>query len=150
MPRSQSPSLPPLEAFLRRWAFCGKPRPLDGFLAPQMAGGAIRCDKPTASVGSGGCCKYKMFVSEVINKPLSPGQARIKSLNDQAKRLRDQAKQARAQQKVRKAQADLARARQLAIPSVAAEGCATGKQFQTVPRGSKVRAVFFDTKSVVD
>jgi hypothetical protein len=61
-----------------------------------------------------------MFVSEVINKPLSPEQARIKSLNDQAKRLRNQAKQARAQQKVRKAQADLARARQPSIPSAAA------------------------------
>jgi len=58
-----------------------------------------------------------MFIKEVIRKPPSPEQARINTLNDQAKRLRDQAKQARAQQKIRKAQADLARVRAPVPPS---------------------------------
>jgi hypothetical protein len=58
-----------------------------------------------------------MLITEVIKKPPSPEQARIKSLNDQAKRLRDQAKQERARQKVRKAQADLSKARAASAPS---------------------------------
>jgi hypothetical protein len=61
--------------------------------------------------------KYSMVIKEVIKKPLSPAQARVKALNDQAKRLRDQAKQAKAQQRLRKAQADLARANAPIPPS---------------------------------
>jgi len=60
-----------------------------------------------------------MFIKEVVRKPPTPEQARINTLNDQAKRLQDQAKQARAQQKIRRAQADLARARTSPLPSQA-------------------------------
>jgi len=60
-----------------------------------------------------------MSVNEVINKPLSPMQAGVKALNDQAKRLRDQARQTKAQQNVRKAQADLARANAPRPPAAA-------------------------------
>ena len=59
-----------------------------------------------------------MWICE-ITKPLTPAEARINALDDQARRLRDQAKQARAQKRVRKAQADLARAQAPSPPSLA-------------------------------
>lgn len=44
------------------------------------------------------------------NKPLTPQQLQVKSLQDQSKRLKDRAKQVKAQQGVQKAQAKLQRA----------------------------------------
>jgi hypothetical protein len=44
------------------------------------------------------------------NKPLTPQQLQVKSLQDQSKRLKDRAKQVKAQQSVQKAQAKLQRA----------------------------------------
>ena len=45
-----------------------------------------------------------MKVIEVTSKPLTPEQARIKSLQAQAKRARDAVKAERARQQMRKAQ----------------------------------------------
>ena len=46
------------------------------------------------------------------NKPLSPQQLQVKSLNDQSKKLKDQAKQVKARHSVQSAQAKLAKANQ--------------------------------------
>ncbi len=50
-----------------------------------------------------------MRVLEITNKPLTPEQARIKSLQNQAKRARDAVKAERARQQIRKAQNQLAK-----------------------------------------
>lgn len=49
-----------------------------------------------------------MKVCEVVKGPLTPEQARIKSLQDQAKRAREALKAERARQKIKKAQNQLA------------------------------------------
>lgn len=49
-----------------------------------------------------------MKVYEVTKTPLTPEQARIKSLQDQAKRAREAVKAERARQQMRKAQSQLA------------------------------------------
>ena len=49
-----------------------------------------------------------MKVIEVTNKPLTPEQARIKSLQDQARRAREAVKAERARQKIRQGQKQLA------------------------------------------
>jgi hypothetical protein len=49
-----------------------------------------------------------MKVIEVTNKPLTPEQARIKSLQAQAKRARDAVKAERARQKIKQGQYQLA------------------------------------------
>jgi hypothetical protein len=49
-----------------------------------------------------------MKVCEVTSRPLTPEQARIKSLQDQAKRAREAVKSERARQQMRKAQNQLA------------------------------------------
>ena len=49
-----------------------------------------------------------MKIIEVTSKPLTPDQARIKSLQDQAKRAREAVKAERARQQIRKAQNQLA------------------------------------------
>ena len=49
-----------------------------------------------------------MKIIEVTSKPLTPEQARIKSLQDQAKRAREAVKAERARQQIRKAQNQLA------------------------------------------
>lgn len=48
-----------------------------------------------------------MRIIEVTSKPLTPEQARIKSLQAQAKRARDAVKAERARQQIRKAQNQL-------------------------------------------
>ncbi len=48
-----------------------------------------------------------MKVCEVTKGPLTPEQARIKSLQDQAKRAREAVKAERARQQIRKAQNQL-------------------------------------------
>jgi hypothetical protein len=50
-----------------------------------------------------------MKVCEVTSGPLTPEQARIKSLQDQARRAREAVKAERARQKIKKAQSQLAR-----------------------------------------
>ena len=50
-----------------------------------------------------------MKVCEVTKGPLTPEQARIKSLQDQAKRAGEAVKAERARQKIKKAQSQLAR-----------------------------------------
>ena len=49
-----------------------------------------------------------MKIIEVTSKPLTPEQARIKSLQDQAKRAREAVKAERARQKIRQGQNQLA------------------------------------------
>lgn len=49
-----------------------------------------------------------MKVIEVTNKPLTPEQARIKSLQAQAKRAREAVKAERARQKIQQGQKQLA------------------------------------------
>ncbi len=49
-----------------------------------------------------------MKIIEVTSKPPTPEQARIKSLQDQAKRAREAVKAERARQKIKKAQSQLA------------------------------------------
>jgi acetyl-CoA carboxylase beta subunit len=49
------------------------------------------------------------------NKPLSPQQLQVKSLNDQSKKLKDQAKKVKARQSVQSAQAKLAKANQTVV-----------------------------------
>lgn len=48
------------------------------------------------------------------NKPLTPQQLQVKSLQDQSKRLKDRAKQVKAQQSVQKAQTKLQKVNKLA------------------------------------
>ena len=50
-----------------------------------------------------------MKIKEVTTKPLTPQQARIRSLQDQAKRARDAVKAERARQQMKKAQRNLAK-----------------------------------------
>ena len=50
-----------------------------------------------------------MKVYEVTNKPMTPEQARIKSLQDQAKRAREAVKAERARQKIKAGQKALAK-----------------------------------------
>ncbi len=50
-----------------------------------------------------------MKIIEVTSKPLTPEQARIKSLQDQAKRAKDAVKVERARQQIKKGQNQLAR-----------------------------------------
>lgn len=50
-----------------------------------------------------------MKIKEVTTKPLTPQQARIKSLQDQAKRARDAVKAERARQKIRQGQNQLSK-----------------------------------------
>jgi hypothetical protein len=50
-----------------------------------------------------------MRVFEITNKPPTPEQARIKSLQNQAKRASDAVKAERARQQIRKAQNQLAK-----------------------------------------
>ncbi len=50
-----------------------------------------------------------MKVCEVTKGPLTPEKARIKSLQDQAKRAREAVEVERARQKIKKAQSQLAR-----------------------------------------
>lgn len=52
-----------------------------------------------------------MKVFEVTKGPLTPEQARIKSLQDQAKRAREAVKSERARQKIKKAQNQLSHLR---------------------------------------
>lgn len=49
-----------------------------------------------------------MKIKEVTAKPLTPEQARIKSLQDQAKRAREAVKAERARQKIQQGQNQLA------------------------------------------
>jgi len=49
-----------------------------------------------------------MKIKEVTNKSLTPQQARIKSLQDQAKRARDAVKAEKARQKILQGQKQLA------------------------------------------
>ena len=49
-----------------------------------------------------------MKIIEVTSKPLTPEQARIKSLQDLAKRAREAVKAERARQKIRQGQQQLA------------------------------------------
>ncbi len=50
-----------------------------------------------------------MRVFEITSKPPTPEQARIKSLQNQAKRARDAVKAERARQQIRNAQTQLAK-----------------------------------------
>jgi hypothetical protein len=50
-----------------------------------------------------------MKVTELISKPLTPEQARIKSLQDQAKRAREAVKTEKARQKIKQGQSQLAK-----------------------------------------
>lgn len=50
-----------------------------------------------------------MKIIEVTSKPLTPEQARIKSLQDQARRAREAVKAERARQQIKKGQNQLAR-----------------------------------------
>ncbi len=50
-----------------------------------------------------------MKIIEVTSKPLTPEQARIKSLQDQARRAREAVKAERARQKIKLGQSQLAR-----------------------------------------
>lgn len=88
---------------------------------------AIQCDTPMgARYALSKCYGHKnvMSVQQVVNKtvlsdaktfgadnkPLTPQQLQVKSLQDQSKQLKDRAKQVKAQQSVQKAQATLQRA----------------------------------------
>ena len=50
-----------------------------------------------------------MKIIEVTSKPLTPEQAKIKSLQDQARRAREAVKAERARQKIKLGQSQLAR-----------------------------------------
>ena len=50
-----------------------------------------------------------MKIKEVTSKPLGPEQARIKSLQDQARRAREAVKAERARQKIRQGQKQLSK-----------------------------------------
>jgi len=50
-----------------------------------------------------------MKIIEVTSKPLTPEQARIKSLQDQARRAREAVKAERARQKIKQGQSQLAK-----------------------------------------
>lgn len=88
---------------------------------------AIECDSPMAAryalarcYGRENVMSVQQVVSETVlsdaktfgadNKPLTPQQLQVKSLQDQSKQLKDRAKQVKAQQSVQKAQAKLQRA----------------------------------------
>lgn len=88
---------------------------------------AIECDSPMAAryalarcYGRENVISVQQVFSETVlsdgkafgadNKPLTPQQLQVKSLQDQSKRLKDRAKQVKAQQSVQKAQAKLQKA----------------------------------------
>lgn len=50
-----------------------------------------------------------MKIKEVTSKPLAPEQARIKSLQDQARRAREAVKAERARQKIQQGQKQLSK-----------------------------------------
>jgi len=88
---------------------------------------AIECDTPMGAhyalaryFGRKNVISVHQVVSETVlsdskifgfdNKPLTPQQLQVKSLQDQSKRLKDRAKQVKAQQSFQKAQVKLQRA----------------------------------------
>ncbi|MDO9025294.1 hypothetical protein [Zwartia sp.] len=88
---------------------------------------AIECDSPMGAIyalarcyGRENVISVQQVVNETVlsdaktfgadNKPLTPQQLQVKSLQDQSKRLKDQAKQVKAQQSFQKAQAKLSKA----------------------------------------